>query len=82
VHEVLGGTGHWSDRPAIRDVDDLDGGPGYPVLMLDDDRGVGRWAQTPIVPGTPIEPPKPVITKLDPSVADEELARLEARVNE
>jgi methionyl-tRNA synthetase len=82
VHEVLGGTGRWSDRPAIREVDELDGGPGYPVLMLDDERGVGRWQHTPIVPGTRVEPPKPVFTKLDPSVADEEVARLEARANE
>ncbi|HEX6338536.1 MAG TPA: methionine--tRNA ligase [Jiangellaceae bacterium] len=82
VHEVLGGTGRWSDRPAIREVDDLDGGPGYPVLMLDHDRGAGSWQHTPVVPGTPVEPPKPVFTKLDPSVADEELARLEARANE
>jgi methionyl-tRNA synthetase len=82
VHEVLGGTERWSDRPAIREVDDLDGGPGYPVLMLDEDRGAARWQHTPLVPGTPVEPPKPVFTKLDPSVADEELARLEARANE
>ncbi|HEU4540129.1 MAG TPA: methionine--tRNA ligase [Jiangellaceae bacterium] len=82
IHEVLGGTGRWSDRPAIREVDDLDGGPAYPVLMLDDERGAGRWQHTPVIPGTPVEPPKPVFTKLDPSVADEELARLEARANE
>jgi methionyl-tRNA synthetase len=82
VHAALGGTGRWSDRPAIREVDDLDGGPGYPVLMLDDDRGVARWESTPIVPGTPVERPTPVFTKLDAAVADEELAKLEARTRD
>ncbi|HEX6198076.1 MAG TPA: methionine--tRNA ligase [Jiangellaceae bacterium] len=80
VHAALGGTGRWSDRPEVREVDDLDGGPGYPVLMLDDERGAARWESTPITPGTPIERPTPVFTKLDTSVVDEELARLENRV--
>jgi len=30
----------------------------------------------PIVPGTPLSPPSPVFAKLEPSVIDEELARL------
>ncbi|MGH8776921.1 MAG: methionine--tRNA ligase [Jiangellaceae bacterium] len=77
VHEALGGSGRWSDRPGIREADDLDGGPRYPVLMLDDDRGAGRWRSTPVVPGAPIAPPTPVFTKLDPSVVEDELARLE-----
>lgn len=80
VHEVLGGTRRLTDRPSIREVDDLDGGDPYPVLMLDDERGFGEWASRPVVAGTPVEPPAPVFTKLDPSVVDTELARLEARV--
>jgi len=79
VHETFGGEGQWSDRPAVREVDDLDGGPSYPVIMLDDVRGAGRWESTPIVPGTPVPPPTPVFAKLDPSVVEEELARLEQR---
>jgi methionyl-tRNA synthetase len=82
VHEALGQTGRWSDRPQIREVDDLDGGPGYPVLMLDDHRGDGRWASTPIRPGTPVAPPTPVFAKLDPAIVDEELSRLEQRAGE
>ena len=31
----------------------------------------------PVKPGTPLATPAPLFTKLDPSVADEELARLE-----
>ncbi|MGH9249448.1 MAG: methionine--tRNA ligase [Acidimicrobiales bacterium] len=81
VHETFGRKGPWSDRPAVREVDDLDGGPGYPVIMLDDERGSGRWGSTPIVPGTPVAPPTPVFAKLDPSVVNEELARLEQRAS-
>ncbi len=81
VHETFGCKGPWSDRPAVREVDDLDGGPGYPVIMLDDERGSGRWGSTPIVPGTPVAPPTPVFAKLDPSVVNEELARLEQRAS-
>jgi methionyl-tRNA synthetase len=39
--------------------------------------GAARWESTPIRPGTPLAPPVPLFTKLDPAVADEELARLE-----
>ncbi|HEY9377997.1 MAG TPA: class I tRNA ligase family protein, partial [Jiangellaceae bacterium] len=79
IHATLGGSGRWSDRPAVREVDDLDGGPGYPVIMLDDDRGSARWQSTPVVPGVPIPEPTPVFTKLDFSVVEQELARLEQR---
>ena len=79
VHTALGGSGRWSDRPEIREVDDLDDGPDYPVIMLNDERGSARWRSTPIVPGTPIAEPTPVFAKLDPSVVEEELARMRQR---
>jgi methionyl-tRNA synthetase len=76
VYEALGGTGEWSGQPELREVDDLDGGPGYPVLM-GDYATAASWSSTPIAPGVPIEPPSPLFAKLDPSVVDEDLARLE-----
>ena len=78
VHEALGGTGTLSPLPEIREVDDLDGGPGYPILMGDYRRGatLPAWGPSPIVPGTPLPPPSPVFRKLDDSVVEEELARL------
>jgi methionyl-tRNA synthetase len=76
VHRLLGGTGTWAGQPELREVDDLDGGPGYPVLMGDYDTEA-VWASRPIAAGTPIAPPTPLFRKLDPSVVDEELARLE-----
>jgi methionyl-tRNA synthetase len=76
VHEVMGGTGLVSPMPDIVEVDDLDGGPGYPVLM-GDYSALPRWESVPIVPGTPIGAPTPVFTKLDAeAVVRDELARL------
>jgi len=75
VYEMLGGTGEWSGMPRIDQVDE-DGGPSYPVIT--GDYGVAaRWEHTPITPGTPLAPPVPLFAKLAPSVAEEELARLE-----
>jgi methionyl-tRNA synthetase len=75
VHEIMGGTGVVSPMPEIREVEDLDGGPSYPTLT-GDYSAFPRWESVPIVPGTPVAKPVPVFTKLDPSVVDEELARL------
>ena len=74
VYEMLGGTGEWSGVPHIDEVDE-DGGPSYPVITGDYDVAA-RWEHRPIRPGTRLQPPRPLFAKLDPSVADEELARL------
>ena len=78
VHEAFGGTGTVSPLPEIREVEDLDGGPGYPVLMGDYRLGetLAAWESTPIVPGTVVPAPAPIFRKLDDSVVEEELARL------
>ncbi|HEX6969780.1 MAG TPA: methionine--tRNA ligase [Micromonosporaceae bacterium] len=75
IHELLGGTGVHAPMPTIVDVDDLDGGPAYPILTGDYRNGA-RWESVPIEAGRPLAPPKPVFRKLDPSIVDEELARL------
>jgi methionyl-tRNA synthetase len=75
VFEQLGGTGVHAPQPEIREVDDLDGGPPYPVLTGDYSVGA-RWEPAPLPAGRPLAPPKPVFRKLDPSIVDEELARL------
>jgi methionyl-tRNA synthetase len=81
VHELLGGTGTWAPQPRIEEVDDLDGGAPYPVIT-GDYRSEQRWESVPLKPGTPIRPPTPVYAKLDVSVVDDELARLEARAEQ
>jgi methionyl-tRNA synthetase len=75
VFEMLGGTGEWSGMPRIEEVDE-DGGAPYPVITGQYDTAA-RWQSAAIRPGTPLAPPTPLFAKLDPSVADEELARLE-----
>jgi methionyl-tRNA synthetase len=75
VHEMLGGTGIWSGMPRIDEVDE-DGGPAYPVITGDYALAAARWESAPIRPGTPLAAPAPLFAKLDPSVVDEELARL------
>ncbi len=80
VHAVLGGEGEKFPMPVIEQVDELepDNGAGlttYPVITGDySDTPV--WESRPIVVGTPIAKPTPVFTKLDPSVVEEELARV------
>ena len=54
----------------------LDGGPAYPVLTGDYTVGA-RWEPTTIAAGTSLQAPTPVFRKLDESVVEEELARLE-----
>jgi methionyl-tRNA synthetase len=77
VDRVLGGTGEVAPMPEIREVEDLDGGPGYPILS-GDYSGAPAWGRESVVVGTPIAKPTPVFTKLDPSVVEDELARLGA----
>ncbi len=81
VHEMLqgqgpGGAGTWSDMPRVEEVDEEGGSP-YPVITGHYD-GAARWASQPLRTGTPLAVPKPLFTKLDTSVVDEELARLGA----
>jgi methionyl-tRNA synthetase len=75
VDAVLGGAGTVAPMPEIREVEDLDGGPPYPILA-GEYSGFPAWARRPVAPGTKVDKPAPVFTKLDPSIVDEELARL------
>jgi methionyl-tRNA synthetase len=76
VHALLGGTTTWAAMPQLVETNDSAvGSPDYPVITGDYDTGA-RWESTPIEVGHPIATPTPVFTKLDPSVVDEELARL------
>jgi methionyl-tRNA synthetase len=75
VDVALGGTGDVAPLPRIEEVDDLDGGPGYPIVT-GDYSSFPSWGRHPVKVGTPVSKPTPVFTKLDPSVVEEELARL------
>jgi methionyl-tRNA synthetase len=78
VHELLGGTGVWSAQPQVEEVADLDDGSPYPIITGRYDEAQAGWESTPLAPsGTPLAPPTPIFPKLDPSIVDEELRRLE-----
>ncbi|MGZ4638884.1 MAG: methionine--tRNA ligase [Actinomycetes bacterium] len=78
VHEQLGGTGVWSGLPEISLVSE-EGNADYPVITGDYAAAQARWERVPIVPGTALSAPTPVFRKLDPSIVEEELARLEKK---
>jgi methionyl-tRNA synthetase len=78
VDATFGGSGDIAPMPRIDEVDDLDGGPGYPIIT-GDYTSVPAWGRRPVVPGTPVDKPTPVFTKLDVTIVDEELERLADR---
>ena len=75
IDRALGGKGEVAPMPRIEEVDGLDGEPGYPIIT-GDYSGAPSWERHLLVVGTPVEKPTPVFRKLDPSVIEEELARL------
>ncbi|MBF4160149.1 methionine--tRNA ligase [Nocardioides acrostichi] len=75
VDRALGGTGEIAPMPRIDEVEDLDGGAGYPVIT-GDYSGAPSWGRHPVVVGTPVSKPAPVFRKLDVALIDEELERL------
>lgn len=82
IHTALGGSGDWARMPDLVEVDEptAAGSPSYHVLTGDPENGYdtgARWESTPIEAGRPLAAPTPIFTKLDPSVVDEELRRLE-----
>ena len=70
VDAVLGGSGDLVPMPRVEEAEDLDGGPGYPIITGDYD-AFPAWASTPVTVGTSIGKPTPVFTKLDPEVVVE-----------
>ncbi|MFX0538153.1 methionine--tRNA ligase [Ornithinimicrobium sp. Y1847] len=77
VHQALGGEGTFQPMPRVEVVADLDdpSRPDYPIIT-GDYSDAPRWAHRPVQVGAPVAKPSPIFTKLDPSVVDEERARL------
>ena len=76
VHEQLGGSGIWSGMPEIKTVTEQ-GNDDYLVITGDYAAAAARWSPMPIEPGVALAAPTPIFRKLDPSIVEEELARLE-----
>jgi methionyl-tRNA synthetase len=75
VDTALGGSGRVAPMPRIEEVDDLDGGAPYPVITGNYSDPTA-WGRRPVTPGAPVGKPSPIFAKLDPTVVDQELARL------
>lgn len=75
VEKVLGGTLEVAPMPRIEEVDDLDADGSYPIIT-GDYTNVPAWGHRPVTVGAPVEKPKPIFRKLDPSIIEEELERL------
>ena len=75
VHAMLGGNDRWAAMPEVHEVSEAGDAP-YPVLMGDYETEAS-WESRPIRVGTPLARPSPLFAKLDQSVVDEELRRLE-----
>ena len=80
VWATFGGEGEFMPMPRIEHVQDLDPDDGagidtYPIIT-GEYSGTPRWERRPVQVGAKVEKPTPIFTKLDPSVVDEELARL------
>jgi methionyl-tRNA synthetase len=65
IHRVLGGEGDLVPMPRLDEVEDLDGGPAYPVITGEYTQ-TPRWESSPVVVGRPIAKPAPVFRKFDP----------------
>ncbi|MGD7001843.1 methionine--tRNA ligase [Corynebacterium halotolerans] len=81
VHETLGRDGVWAALPKVVEVaDDMpvelvgtglpEEGRTYPVIMGNYDAQLATWRRVEVEPGTKLEKPKPLITKLDPELAE------------
>ena len=79
VHELLGGTGVWSPQPQVVETQDLDDGSPYPIITGDYAGAAATWGSRPLPSGSPLSAPTPIFKKLDDSVVEEELARLEEK---
>lgn len=77
VEKALGGDREIAPMPRIDEVEDLDGGPGYPIIT-GDYTAVPAWEHRPVTVGQTVVKPTPIFVKLDPAVAEQELERLEA----
>jgi methionyl-tRNA synthetase len=77
VHELLGYDG-WIAGPLEFQEAVEDDGSTHEVLTGDYETWVGRWAPSELPPGQKLREPRPLYRKLEPSLVDEELQRMQA----
>ncbi|MCS6710794.1 methionine--tRNA ligase [Brachybacterium sp. EF45031] len=77
VEKALGGSLVIAPMPQMQEVEDLDGGDPYPIIT-GEYSDTPAWAHREVQVGAPVAKPTPIFQKLDPSIIEEELARLGA----
>ncbi len=75
LHELLGHTDVCAPQPERTTHADT-GGTEHTILRLAPGTVFPAWEPTPLPVGQALHPPSPLFRKLDPAVADEELARM------
>jgi methionyl-tRNA synthetase len=75
LHELLGHEGTIAGAPEFRTVEE--GESFHEILTGDYDSWIGEWKPSELTPGQKLREPRPLFTKLDPKIVDEELARME-----
>jgi methionyl-tRNA synthetase len=75
LHELLGHDDVCAPQPELTTSTDP-GGTEHTVLRLAEGTTFAAWAPTPLPVGQALQPPSNLFRKLDPSVADEEVARM------
>ncbi|WP_322497134.1 methionine--tRNA ligase [Chloroflexus sp.] len=78
LHEYLGYDGNIAGPLRFQDVTEADGRT-HRVLTGDYDQWVGRWEPSALPVGQALRQPQPLFKKLDESVVEEELARMQSR---
>jgi methionyl-tRNA synthetase len=77
VHELLGNAGVLAGELVFREVAE-DGGRTHEVLTGDYASWVGRWEASGLPAGQTLLEPRPLFRKLDESIVEEELRRMQA----
>ena len=74
LHELLGETGALFGEQVIRQYDEST--RSHLALTYDDAAAVGRWERPAIPAGRRLPKPRPLFKKLEPELAEQEIARL------
>jgi methionyl-tRNA synthetase len=77
LHELLGYEGWLAGPLEFRDVEE-DGGEKHTILTGEYATWVGEWRSSELPPGQKLDEPETLFRKLDASIVEEELRRLEA----
>ncbi len=78
LHEYLGGEGTIAGIPDFKTIREASSNT-YDILTGDYASWTGRWSPDPLPPGRKLREPKPLFVKLDDSIVDDELRRMEER---